>query len=128
MRIKDADKHPGKQPFGLKKARGGKADNLTRIKGIGPANEAKMNKLGIWHFDQIAGWTKGEVQWAGSYLAIPGRIEREEWVKQAKVLARGGETAFSKRVDKGSVPTSRASAKAKASSTGPKRIAKGAKR
>lgn len=109
VRIADADKYPGAQPYGTKKPRRGKADNLTRVKGIGPANEKKLNALGIWHFDQIGGWRKREVEWVGSFLSFPGRIEREDWVKQAKVLAKGGETEFSKRVDKGSVATSRKS-------------------
>ncbi|MCA3629100.1 MAG: hypothetical protein IOC35_02110, partial [Methylobacterium sp.] len=60
----------------------------------------------IWHFDQIAGWSAEEVQWVGSYLAFPGRIERENWVEQARQLATGAETEFSKRVAKGLVPTS----------------------
>ncbi|MFC5586375.1 ATP-binding cassette domain-containing protein [Nitratireductor kimnyeongensis] len=106
VRIANAGDYPGSQPHGTRKPREGGANNLTRVKGIGPANEKKLNALGIWHFDQIAAWKKAEVQWVGSYLAFPGRIEREEWVKQAKVLAKGGETEFSKRVDKGQVATS----------------------
>ncbi|WP_404934339.1 ATP-binding cassette domain-containing protein [Nitratireductor sp. L15S-10] len=106
IKIANAGDYPGSQPHGTKKPRAGGANNLTRVKGIGPANEKKLNALGIWHFDQIAAWKKAEVQWVGSYLAFPGRIEREEWVKQAKVLAKGGETEFSKRVDKGQVATS----------------------
>ena len=39
--------------------RGGKADKLTLIKGIGPVNEKKLNEHGIFHFDQIAAWTQG---------------------------------------------------------------------
>ncbi|WP_048644948.1 ATP-binding cassette domain-containing protein [Nitratireductor soli] len=106
IKIANAGDYPGKQPHGTKKPRTGGGNNLTRIKGIGPANEKKLNALGIWHFDQIAAWTKAEIDWVGAYLSFPGRIEREQWVKQAKVLARGGETEFSKRVDKGDVPTS----------------------
>ncbi len=106
VKIANAGDYPGSQPHGLKKAREGGANNLTRVKGIGPASEKKLNALGVWHFDQIAAWKKAEVQWVGSYLAFPGRIEREEWVKQARVLAKGGETEFSKRVDKGAVPSS----------------------
>ncbi len=45
------------------------------------------------------------MKWANR-LAFPGRIEREDWVKQAKVLAKGGTTAFAKRVDKGEVESS----------------------
>ena len=88
--------------------RDGKPDNLTRIKGIGPINEKKLNEHGIFHFDQIAAWKAADVKQAEDYLAFDGRIKREEWVKQAKTLAKGGDTEFSKRVDKGAVPTSRA--------------------
>ncbi len=95
------------RPEGLRAPRGGVANNLTRIRGIGPASEKKLNALGIFHFDQIAAWKKKEVEWVGDHLAFPGRIEREEWVKQAKVLAKGKGTEFSRRVDAGDVKTSR---------------------
>lgn len=98
--------HAGTKPMGLEAARDGKADDLKRIRGIGPQNEGRLHALGIWHFDQIAGWSAEEVQWVGSYLAFPGRIEREDWVGQAKLLATGADTEFSKRVAKGLVPTS----------------------
>ena len=51
---------------------------------------------------------------AETYLAFDGRIAREEWLKQAKLLAKGKETEFSKRVDAGQVATSHASARAAA--------------
>ncbi|ANN56395.1 ABC transporter [Mesorhizobium loti NZP2037] len=91
--------------------RGGKADNLTRIKGIGTVNEKKLNEHGIFHFDQIGAWKKADVEAAEAYLAFDGRIAREEWVKQAKLLGRGKDTEFSRRVDAGKVATSHASAK-----------------
>ncbi|TSE07530.1 ATP-binding cassette domain-containing protein [Mesorhizobium intechi] len=91
--------------------RGGKADNLTRIKGIGTVNEKKLNEHGIFHFDQIGAWKKADVEAAEAYLAFDGRIEREEWVKQAKLLGKGKDTEFSRRVDAGKVATSHASAK-----------------
>ncbi|MDX5369017.1 MAG: NADH-quinone oxidoreductase subunit E, partial [Alphaproteobacteria bacterium] len=40
-------------------------------------------------------------------LKFKGRIERDDWIGQAKVLAEGGETEFSKRVEKGDVPSSK---------------------
>jgi predicted flap endonuclease-1-like 5' DNA nuclease len=101
-----AEPQEGTKPQGLAAAREGKADDLKRIRGIGPQNEGRLHALGIWHFDQIAGWSAEEVIWVGSYLAFPGRIERENWVEQAKVLASGAETEFSNRVAKGLVPTS----------------------
>ncbi|RWC60993.1 ATP-binding cassette domain-containing protein [Mesorhizobium sp.] len=88
--------------------RGGKADNLTRIKGIGTVNEKKLNDHGIFHFDQIGAWKKADVEAAEAYLAFDGRIAREEWVKQAKLLGQGKDTEFSRRVDAGKVATSHA--------------------
>ncbi len=96
----------GTRPAGLSAARGGVADDLKRIKGIGKVNEGKLNDLGMFHFDQVAAWSCAEVRWVGTYLAFPGRIDREDWLAQAKVLATGGDTEFSKRVDAGEVATS----------------------
>jgi NADH-quinone oxidoreductase subunit E len=77
----------GTRPHGLAAPRADKADNLQRIKGIGRVNEQKLNALGIFHFDQIAGWGRPEIRWVGTYLAFPGRIDRENWVSQATRLA-----------------------------------------
>lgn len=97
----------GSKPTGIEAPKGGKADDLKRIKGIGKQNEGRLHGLGIWHFDQIAAWTAEEVKWVGGYLAFPGRIEREDWVGQARVLAAGGTTDFARRADAGEVATSR---------------------
>ena len=96
----------GTRPLALAAPLGGAADDLKRIRGIGPANEKKLHGLGVYHFSQIAAWTEQNAKWAGSFMAFPGRIEREEWIPQAKILATGAETAFSKRVDAGEVPSS----------------------
>ncbi len=83
---------PSKAPAALsntlKAPRGGKADRLILIKGIGPVNERKLNEHGIFHFDQIAAWKKADIAAAEAYLAFDGRIEREDWIGQAKVLAK----------------------------------------
>lgn len=93
-----------KKPKALKAARGGKADNLKEIKGVGPKLEALLHGLGFFHFDQIAAWTDAELAWVDDNLeGFKGRASRDEWVAQAKVLAAGGETEFSKRVEKGEV-------------------------
>ena len=68
--------------------RGGKADRLIVIKGIGPVNARKLNEHGIFHFDQIAAWTKADVIAAELYLAFDGRIAREDWIGQAKKLLK----------------------------------------
>ena len=77
---------------------------LKEIKGVGPKLEKVLNELGFYHFDQIAGWSDDEVNWVNQNLTgFRGRVTRDNWVEQAKVLASGGETEFSKRVDKGDV-------------------------
>jgi predicted flap endonuclease-1-like 5' DNA nuclease len=106
-KVEGEDLIPGKRPLGFAAARGGTSDDLKLIKGIGRQNEGRLHGLGIWHFDQIAAWTPENVEWVGSYLAFPGRIERENWVAQAKSLAVGGETEFSARARAGRVASSR---------------------
>jgi NADH-quinone oxidoreductase subunit E len=81
-------------------------DDLKRIRGIGRQNEARLNSIGVVAFSQIAKWSTKEQAEIGEKLAFPGRIEREDWVSQAKLLASGKETEFSKRVAKGEVETS----------------------
>ncbi len=94
----------GTKPQGLTAARGGKADDLKQIKGIGPKLEKLCNSLGFYHFDQIATWTPAEIAWVDENLeGFKGRVTRDTWVAQAKLLAAGGETEFSKRVGKGNV-------------------------
>jgi predicted flap endonuclease-1-like 5' DNA nuclease len=85
-KVEGEDEIAGKRPAGLSRARGA-ADDLKLIKGIGPQNEERLHALGIWHFSQIAAWTPENVEWVGTYLAFPGRIEREEWLAQAAALA-----------------------------------------
>ena len=72
---------------------GGKADDLKLIKGIGPVNEKKLNDHGIYHFVQIASWKKADIAAVEAYLAFDGRIAREDWIGQAKALARKGASA-----------------------------------
>ncbi|EDZ45030.1 NADH dehydrogenase-ubiquinone oxidoreductase, chain e [Rhodobacterales bacterium Y4I] len=85
------------EPELLKEARGGLADDLKMLKGVGPKLEAKLNELGFYHFDQIADWTEEEIAWVDSRLQFRGRIARDGWVEQAKRLQVGDETEFAKR-------------------------------
>lgn len=105
--VADEDRHPGRRPPGFTEAIAAAPDNLKLISGIGHQNEERLNALGIWHFSQIAAWTKDNIDWVGSYLAFPGRIEREQWVEQARKLAAGQMTDFAQRAARGEVPTSR---------------------
>ena len=85
----------------------GEADDLKRIKGIGPKNEDALNELGIHTFAQIAAWTPENIDWVEDFMSFPGRIQRENWIEQAIMLAQGEETEFSKRVDAGEVESSK---------------------
>lgn len=104
----DLDEAAGSEPELLTGARDGKADDLKRIKGVGPKIEGILNEIGVFHFDQIAAWTEENKAWVETRLKFKGRIDREDWIAQAKVLASGGDTEFSQRVDSGDVPTSKA--------------------
>ncbi|MBC2884938.1 NADH-quinone oxidoreductase subunit E [Ochrobactrum sp. CM-21-5] len=66
------------------------ADDLKLISGVGPKIEATLHELGIFTFRQVASWKKAEREWVDGYLSFHGRIDREDWVKQAKALAKGG--------------------------------------
>jgi len=63
-------------------------DDLTQIKGIGPAIAAKLTNLGITTFQQIADFTEADVERVNEKLAFKGRIEREKWIEQATELAK----------------------------------------
>lgn len=85
----------------------GPFDDLKRIRGIGVLIEKRLNAMGIRRYDQIANWTSGDIDRVSRMLEFKGRIERESWVEQARILASGGYTEFSRRVDRGEVDTSR---------------------
>lgn len=100
----DASGGDGAKPAGLDGPRGGNADDLKQIKGVGPGLEKMLNGMGIWHFDQIAAWSADEVAYMDANMPrFKGRASRDEWVKQASTLAAGGETEFASRVKKGDV-------------------------
>ncbi len=91
-------------PQGMDQARDGGADDLKKIKGIGPKLEEMLHAHGIFHFDQIAGWEPSDVAWMDDNLkGFKGRVTRDDWVGQAETLAEGGATKFSRKVDDGDV-------------------------
>jgi predicted flap endonuclease-1-like 5' DNA nuclease len=98
------DTNEGSKPEALSAPKGGKADNLKEIKGVGPKLETMLNDMGFYHFDQIANWGPEEVAWVDANIkGFKGRVSRDNWVDQAKTLASGGETEFSKRARDGDV-------------------------
>jgi NADH-quinone oxidoreductase subunit E len=82
------------RPKGIPAPRAGSPDELQRISGVGPKIEISLHRMGIFHFDQIAAWTTEHEQWVDDQLKFRGRIGRDEWVKQAKLLAQGKEAEF----------------------------------
>lgn len=83
-----------RMPVGISGPRNGRADELQRISGVGPRNEQILHSLGFYHFDQIAQWTEQHVEWVDGYLRFNGRIRRENWVEQCRLLAAGDEEEF----------------------------------
>jgi predicted flap endonuclease-1-like 5' DNA nuclease len=76
----------------------GPADDLTRIKGLGPKLAALLGEFGVTTFAQIAAWTPEEIERIDAKLGrFAGRITRDQWVEQAKLLAAGDETGFTAR-------------------------------
>ncbi len=65
----------------------GKADDLKKIEGVGPALERKLNALGVTRYDQVASFTDEEVARIDDALNYKGRVTRDDWVGQAKALA-----------------------------------------
>ncbi len=90
-----------------KVVRSAEIDDLKRIRGIGVLIEKRLNQIGIVNYGQIAEWTTDDIDRVSATLDFKGRIERENWVEQARILAAGGQTEFSRRVDRGEVETSK---------------------
>lgn len=85
-------------PERLAAPKGGKADDLKEIEGIGPAMEKLVNSLGFYHFEQIAGWSDADVALVDAEMKnFKGRITRDKWVAQAKIIVTEGLEAFRER-------------------------------
>ncbi len=76
----------GTRPAGLDAPKG-EPDDLKKIGGVGPKLEGTLNELGIYHFWQIAEFTPDNVAWVDGYLSFKGRIDRDDWIGQAKTFA-----------------------------------------
>lgn len=75
-----------------------KSDDLTQIRGIAGMTAQKLSAMGVTTYTQIATWGEREVDKMSQALDFPdGRIIREDWTGQARVLASGGYTAYSLR-------------------------------
>ena len=77
-------------------------DDLTRIKGVGPKLVAVLNGLGVTSFAQIAAWDDAKIDRIDAELGrFQGRIRRDDWVGQAKLLAEGKSAEFSDKYGAG---------------------------
>jgi predicted flap endonuclease-1-like 5' DNA nuclease len=84
------DAHPSGQPTAP--AHG---DTLTTLKGLGPKAESVLHTLGVTTFEQIAAWDQSDVEAIDAQMgAFKGRIVRDKWVEQARLLAKGDTAAF----------------------------------
>ena len=73
----------------LFEAPAGDPDDLKRIKGVGAVLEKKLNRLGITRFAQVADFSADDIARVDAVLDFKGRIEREDWIGQARGLAKG---------------------------------------
>lgn len=78
-------------------------DNLKKIKGINSKIEIELNKLGIYHFEQILAWSAKNCDWIEEFLNIPGLAKNNQWMEQAKILNSGKETIYSQKVENGEI-------------------------
>lgn len=84
-----APKAKEKAPKAAPAAAEGVKDDVKLIGGVGPALEKKLAGLGVTSLSQIAAWTAEDIERIDGELNFKGRIEREEWVEQAKELIAG---------------------------------------
>jgi len=79
----------------------GAPDDLKKIKGIGPKFEGDLNSKGIYYFRQIGAWKAADIKMVETVIdSFPGRIKRDEWVKQGKALAKAAAKAAAKGAKK----------------------------
>ena len=76
-----------KKPKLFSSPKNGKKDKLTKIKGIGPKVEEKLNEAGIYHFEQIASWSEANIKWLEINTTFAHRAIKDLWVNQAKSLS-----------------------------------------
>jgi predicted flap endonuclease-1-like 5' DNA nuclease len=79
----------------------GPADELTRLKGVGPKFAARLNELGVTRYDQLAGLNANEVAHLDERMGpFQGRLARDQVIEQADLLARGDTESFEERFGK----------------------------
>ncbi|NNC53729.1 MAG: hypothetical protein HKO08_11885 [Erythrobacter sp.] len=91
----DAPPAAARDPEPVVKVSDGNGDDLTRIKGVGPKLAATLESLGVTSFAQIAAWDDAEIDRIDGQLGrFEGRIRRDDWTGQARLLADGKDAEF----------------------------------
>ncbi|SOH95546.1 large subunit ribosomal protein L21 [Monaibacterium marinum] len=67
------------------------ADDLKKLSGVGPKLEGTLHEIGVYTFAQIAEWTADDVAYMDEKLSFKGRIDREDWIGQAKTFVAEAE-------------------------------------
>ncbi len=62
------------------------ADDLKKISGVGPVLEKKLNEFGVYKYEQVEQWTADNITEFDDLLSFKGRIDRDNWIEQAKQL------------------------------------------
>jgi predicted flap endonuclease-1-like 5' DNA nuclease len=79
----------------------GPADDLSRLKGVGPKFVARLNELGIVRYDQLAGLNANEAAHLDERMGpFQGRLARDRVIEQADYLARGDAEGFEEKFGK----------------------------
>ena len=94
------------KPLILSSPRPSGKDKLIKIKGINLKVEKDLNKLGIFHFNQIAAWSNKNCDWIEEFLLLQGIAKKNQWIEQAKILEAGKETVYSQKIENGEVDVS----------------------
>lgn len=93
---------PATAPAPAPAAASAQSDDLSRIKGVGPKLVTMLHELGITRFEQIAALDEAEIERVDSQLGrFKGRIRRDQWVEQAKLLVSGDKDAFEAKFGRG---------------------------
>jgi predicted flap endonuclease-1-like 5' DNA nuclease len=93
------DSNVDSKPLILSTPRPAGKDKLQKIKGIDESVEKDLNKLGIFHFNQIAAWSNKNCDWIEAFLDLPGCAKKHQWIEQAKILESGKETVYSQKIE-----------------------------
>jgi predicted flap endonuclease-1-like 5' DNA nuclease len=92
---------PAPEPKPASAPASGEADDLRKIKGLGPKMLALLHSLGVTRYEQIASWTDADLDELDTRLgSFAGRPRRDNWVEQARLLASGDTGAYEAKFGK----------------------------